>query len=106
MGHGPPSEPVSTTGWGAIMSVNSDQDIIKSLLFYEHQKVAAKLSFINSDPVGIDKHLLKRAIGVIDRFSRMDDDRSKNTVITFCGKVSRLTTTCKTRDSHSGIFLK
>jgi hypothetical protein len=59
-----------------------DLAIIKNILSYEHHKVATRLKFINEVDTIIDTKLLNNVIGLIDRFSRFSDDKSKNIVIT------------------------
>lgn len=57
------------------------QKVIDELLKIEHQAIALKLNFITIENPSISDELLYKAIGVIDYFSRNNDDVSKQIVI-------------------------
>lgn len=59
----------------------SDLDIVHSLLSFEHKKIASKLNFTNSYLNEIDEGILFKAIGLIDRLSRINDESSRRTII-------------------------
>lgn len=63
------------------MVLESSQNIIDTLLSFEHAKIAAKLGFTNKASQDIDKNLLCRAIGLIDCLSRESDQASKNIAV-------------------------
>jgi len=64
----------------------SDKDklVIEELLSYEHRVIANNLKLIDIKISPIEKPLLYRAIGLIDRLSRCSDEKSKRIVITLC----------------------
>lgn len=59
-----------------------DKVIIHELLSFEHKKVACALKFLSKAPLEFDYNLLKKAIGLIDKLSKYDDEYSKKFVIT------------------------
>lgn len=64
------------------MPLNSyEYETLKSILIHEHKRVACSLGLIDDDGQEIDRKLLYKSIGIIDRLSRRDDDYAKNVVI-------------------------
>lgn len=57
------------------------QNVIDELLKIEHQSIALKLKFIDIESPTISEELLYKSISVIDYYSRIDDDYTKQIVI-------------------------
>ncbi len=58
--------------------------IIDLLLRYEHESIAAQLSFIKNKSSEIPSELLNKAIALIDKLSRFDDEVCRRIAITLC----------------------
>lgn len=62
--------------------IDADKKIIKDLLSFEHTAIAEKLGFIPNKDKSITNRLLVDSIGLIDKLSRIDDQKAKKIVIT------------------------
>jgi len=60
----------------------SDSTILRELLNIEHSAIAQRIGFITNSKVFIDENLLIRAIGMLDRLSRVNSQRTKKIVVT------------------------
>jgi replicative superfamily II helicase len=63
------------------MIIKEHQNVIDELLKIEHQSIAQKLNFISIETPSISDELLNKSVGVIDYYSRKNDDVSKQIVI-------------------------
>jgi len=62
--------------------IDGDKKIVKDLLSFEHTAIAEKLGFIPNKDKSITNRLLIDSIGLIDKLSRIDDQKAKKIVIT------------------------
>jgi hypothetical protein len=62
--------------------IEADKQIISELLNVEHNYVIHKLGFSNEKPKVLEESLLIKAIGLIDRLSSEEDDKSKRIIVT------------------------
>lgn len=63
------------------MILEKHKELIDHLLFIEHQSIAIKLQLIEEEAIIITDEKLQQAIGVIDYYSRNNNDKSKQLVI-------------------------
>jgi hypothetical protein len=56
--------------------------VIKELLAVEHSAIANQLGFISESYNIIDENLLNKTVGLLDTFSRVDNERARKIVIT------------------------
>lgn len=62
------------------MMQEEHKNVINQLLKFEHKSIAKKLNLIEEDLLLISDALLYKAVGVIDYYSRSQDDKSKQIV--------------------------
>jgi replicative superfamily II helicase len=62
--------------------IDGDKKIVRDLLSFEHRAIAEKLGFIPNKDKLITNRLLVDSIGLIDKLSRIDDQKAKKIVIT------------------------
>lgn len=62
--------------------IDGDKKIVKDLLSFEHTSIAEKLGFIPKRDKSITNRLLVDSIGLIDKLSRIDEQKTKKIVIT------------------------
>lgn len=56
-------------------------DILNRLFLIEHRAIASKLKLVPCEEIKIDQDLVYKAIGMIDEFSRIDDDVARKVVV-------------------------
>lgn len=61
---------------------DGDNKIVRDLLSFEHTAIAEKLGFIPARDKSITNSLLVNSIGLIDKLSRIEDQKAKKIVIT------------------------
>ena len=60
----------------------SESTILRELLNVEHLAIAEQIGFIHNNRTFIDEDLLIRSIGMLDRMSRINNQKAKKIVVT------------------------